>query len=162
MHFLLVCSILLAPSTPEEFLSELCSNSTGMAGAEFWAVSASIEVQQRLADPDSLYRLLLNKDRLAVDPGPRTAFIDQGETFRVEFGESSWTWTDLNGSVSRKEGLSVVMVTDGEYSWSLIPVLEEGSQNIGNRERLISGIILTFMVMVLAGVLVAWARRRYI
>jgi hypothetical protein len=162
MYMLLACSILLSPSTPEEFLDELCLYSAGEAGAQYWSEHASEEVQRRLADPDSLLILLRNKNQLTVDPGPRTAFEEQGESFRVEFGESSWNWTDMDGNANRKEGLSVVMVTDGRYTWSLIPILEEGSLVIGNRERLISGMMLTFVFLVVAVVLVAWARRRYL
>jgi len=162
MMFFLAFAILLAPATPEEFLIELGRNSSGVRGAEYWSESASGEVQERLTDPDSLLGLLQFMSQLSVDPGPRTAFIEQEGSFRVEFGESQWTWANADGQLSMKKGLSVVIVTDGEYSWAELPVLERGSFNIGTRERLISGIMLTFLFMVVAGVLLAWARRRYL
>lgn len=162
MYLLLVCSLLLAPATPEEFLLELCENSSGTEGAEYWAAHASSSVPLRLADPDTLHAILMNRQQLSVDPGTRTAFTQQDGSFRVEFGQSRWSWTDRNGNTSRRDGLAVVGVTDGNYSWSAIPALEEGSFRMGDKERLISGIMLTFLLMVLAAVLIAWARRRYL
>lgn len=162
MYLLLVCSLLLAPATPEEFLLELCENSSGTEGAEYWASHASSSVPLRLADPDTLHAILMNRQQLSAEPGPRTAFTQQDGSFRVEFGESRWSWTDRNGNQSRKDGLTVVLVTDGNYSWSAIPALEEGSFMMGDKERLISGIMLTFLLMILTAVLIAWARRRYL
>lgn len=162
MYLLLACSLILTPSTPEEFLLELCENSSGREGAEYWSAHASDEVQRRLADPDSLQVILDDRQELSVDPGSRTAFVQEGDFFRVEFGQSSWTWRDLSGNTNRREGLTVVLVSRGNYSWSSVPVLEQTSLRIGNRERLMSGLILTFLLLVAAVVLVAWARRRYL
>lgn len=162
MYLLLVCSLLLAPATPEDFLLELCGNSSGTEGAEYWANHASSSVPLRLANTDTLHAILMNRQQLSVDPGPRTAFVQQNGSFRVEFGQSRWSWTDRNENQSRRDGLAVVLVTDGNYTWSAIPALDEGSFMMGDRERLISGIMLTFLLMILAAVLIAWARRRYL
>ncbi|OPL19051.1 MAG: hypothetical protein AVO35_12645 [Candidatus Aegiribacteria sp. MLS_C] len=162
MYLFLACSLILTPSTPEEFLLELCENSSGRDGAEYWSEHASDEVQRRLADPDSLQVILDDRHELSVDPGPRTAFVQEGDNFRIEFGRSSWTWRDLSGETNRKEGVTVVLVISGEYSWSSLPVLEQTSLRIGNRERLMSGLILTFLLLTAAVVLVAWAKRRYL
>lgn len=162
MFVLMICALILTPSTPEEFLDELCINSSGPEGAEYWAGHAYEEVQYRLSHSDSLRFRLDRMRELSVDPGPRTAFIEEGDHFRIEFGQSEWTWYDPDGNVNRKEGLTVVMVTDGDYSWFEIPVLEEGSLRIGNRERLMSGMLLTFLLLVTSVVLVAWAKRRYL
>lgn len=162
MHLLLVCALLLAPATPEEFLVDLCENSSGAEGAAYWASHASSSVSRRLTDPDTLRAILTNRQQLSVEPGPRTAFTQQNGSFRVEFEESRWSWTDRIGNQSRRDGLAVVLVTDGNYSWTAIPALEEGSFMMGKKERLISGIMLTFLLMILAAVLIAWARRRYL
>ena len=162
MLFIVICAILLTPSTPEEFLHELCENSSGMEGAEFWSSHASIEVQSALADPDSLVILLGRMQELTVNTGRRTAFEESDDAFRIEFGESIWTWIDSYGNLNRKEGLSVIICSQGNYMWYKIPVLESGSISVGNRERLISGILVTFLMMISVFVFLTWAKRRYL
>ena len=162
MLFVLICSILLTPSTPEGFLNELCENSSGMEGAEFWSSYASVEVQSALADPDSLAKLLGAMQELSVVTGTRTAFEASEDTFRIEFGESIWTWIDQGGNLHRKEGLSVIICSQGNYSWSAIPVLESGSISVGKKEKLISGIMITFLVLISTVVFLACVKRRYL
>ncbi len=162
MIFMLICTILLTPSTPEDFLYELCENSSGMEGADFWSSHASVEVQSALADPDSLAKILGGIRELTVNAGRRTAFAESGDTFRIEFGESRWTWTDSDGSLNRKEGLSVVISSRGNYTWSDIPVLAAGSISIGRKEKLITGVLITFLVLISAFILLIWAKRRYL
>jgi hypothetical protein len=88
MIFMLICSILLTASTPEDFLMELCENSSGIEGAEFWYFHADSEVQFTLNDPDSLAQILGRMQELSVNTGARTAFQDSGNSFKIEFGES--------------------------------------------------------------------------
>lgn len=162
MPFLLICSILLTVSTPEDFLMELCDNSTGMEGAEFWASHASSEVQPTLGDPDSLAQLLYGMLELSVNTGERTAFQDRGSTFKIEFGESRWTWLDSGGNFHRKDGLSIVVCSQGNYTWSEIPVLTSGSISISKNEKIISGIMITFLILVFALILLIWVKRKYL
>jgi hypothetical protein len=162
MGIILMLSLILTPSTPEEFLVDLCNNSTGAAGAEYWADCASEEVFPTLAEPDSLIDLLRDKDQLTVDPGQRTSFSEENGVFRIEFGDSKWTWIDITGNAVSRKGSSVVLVINGEYYWSKLPVLETSSYRLDSRESLMSGIVLTFIVMVVAMVLILWARRRYV
>lgn len=162
MLSLMIFSILLTPSTPESFLHELCENSSGMEGADFWSSHASMEVQSALADPDSLVIILGRMQELTVNTGPRTAFEESDNAFRIEFGESIWTWIDSGGDLNRKEGLSVIICSQGNYTWSKIPVLELGSISIGRNERLISGILITFLLLISTFVFLIWAKRRYL
>ncbi|MEN8209715.1 MAG: hypothetical protein ABFR50_10755 [Candidatus Fermentibacteria bacterium] len=162
MLSIMICTILMTPSTPEAFMHELCGNSCGMEGAEFWSSHASSEVHSALADPDSLSIILGKMQELTVDPGARTAFETYDSTFRIEFGESIWTWTDSNGGLNRIEGLTTVVCSRGIYSWSEIPALLTGSVNIGRKERLISGILITFLMLISAFVFLIWAKRRYL
>ncbi len=162
MLSLMILSILLTPSTPEGFLDELCENSSGMEGAEFWSSHASIEVQSALADPDSLVIILGRMQELTVNTGPRTAFEESDNTFRIEFGESIWTWIGPQGDLNRKEGLSVIICAQGNYTWLKIPVLESGSISVGGKERLISGILITFFLLISTFVFLIWAKRRYL
>ncbi len=162
MLSIIICAILLTPSTPEGFLDELCENSTGMEGAEFWSTHASMEVQSALADPDSLVIILDGMQELTVSTGTRTAFEESENAFRIEFGESSWTWTDSNGSLHRIKGLTVVVCVQGNYTWSEIPVISSRSVSVGNRERLISGILITFLVLISTLIFLTWAKRRYL
>ena len=160
MIFMLICSILLTASTPEQFLMELCENSTGTEGAEFWYSRADSEVQSTLNDPDSLAQLLHGMLELSVTPGSRTAFQDRGGRFIIEFGESRWTWHDSNGNLHRKDGLSIVVCSRGNYMWSEIPVLTSGSISIGKKEKLISGIMITFLILIFAFIFIIWAKRK--
>ncbi len=163
MLFVLICSIILTPSTPEEFLYELCENSNGIEGAEFWSSHASIEVQSALADTDSLLKILVGMRELTVNTGTRTAFVEGDDSFRIEFGESMWTWIDSDDNLNRKEGLSVIIFSLGNYTWSEIPVLAStGSISIGRREKLITGVFLTFMVLITTFIILIWAKRRYL
>jgi len=162
MLFILICAILMTPSTPEEFLHELCENSSGMAGAEFWSTHASMEVQSALADPDSLVIILGGMQELTVRTGTRTAFEESDNAFRIEFGESIWTWIDSYDNLNRKKGLSVIICSQGNYKWLIIPVLESGSVRVGNREKLITGILVTFLMMISVFVFLTWAKRRYL
>lgn len=159
---MLICAILLDPSTPEDFLYELCENSSGMEGAEFWSSHASMEVQSALADPDSLVTILGGMRELTVNTGTRTAFDESENMFRIEFGESIWTWIDSDDNLHRKKGLSVVICSRGDYTWSDIPVLSTRSISIGRKEKLITGILITFLVLISTFILLVWARRRYL
>lgn len=154
--------ILISASSPEEFLQELCDNSSGPQGAEFWADHASESVQYGLSDADSLLQLLSNKQRLSVIPGTRTAFETRETTFVIEYGRSSWTWVDGEGGIHRSEGLTVVECTDGDYGWREIPLLNSGSVRVGETEKLVSGFILTMLVLLFATILISWAKRRYL
>ena len=162
MLFILICSILLTSSTPEDFLNELCENSSGMEGAEFWASHASMEVQSTFADPDSLANILWGIRELTVNTGMRTAFDERNNTFRIEFGESVWTWIDSDGNLNRKRGLSIVICSQGNYTWSEIPVLTSGSVSIGRKEKLITGIMITFLLGIATFIFLIWAKRRYL
>lgn len=162
MIFMFICSILLTASTPEEFLMELCENSTGIEGAEFWYFHADSEVQSTLNDPDSLSQLLYGMQELSVNTGARTAFQDRGGIFIIEFGESKWTWLDSNGNLHKKDGLSIVICSRGNYMWSEIPVLTSGSISIGKKEKFISGIMITFLILTFAFILMIWAKRKYL
>jgi hypothetical protein len=162
MLFIMICTILLTPSTPEDFIIELCENSSGMEGAEFWSSHASTEVQSALTDPDSLVMLLSGMQDLNVSTGIRTEFEESENAFRIEFGESNWTWTDLNGSLHSITGLTVVVCSQGNYTWSEIPVLSSRSISVGRRERLILGILITFLLMISTFVFIVWAKRRYL
>jgi len=164
MHvlLLLVLSILLTPSTPEDFLNELCVNSSGTEGAEYWASHASSEVQYALRDQDSLAIFLGDIRELSVNTGIRTAFEDRGNTFRIEFGESRWSWHDSDGNYHRIDGSSVVICSQGSYAWSELPVFASGQISIGRKEKLISGIMITFLILTFALILLVWANRRYL
>jgi len=162
MLFLLITSILMTASTPEEFLVELCDNREGPEGAEFWASHASSSVRFAYSDPDSLAIILHEMIDLEVTAGTRTAFESNGDTFRIEFGESRWIWTDRDGNQHMKEGLTVVTCAGGIYSWSEIPVLSRGSISVGKRETLLTGMIMTFMIIIFTVVLLMWAKRRYL
>lgn len=159
---ILLCVLALTPSTPEEFLRELCINSRGTAGAEYWSEHASSEVTDLLSDPDTLLTLLENMEDLSVEPGPRTDFGKEGDVFRVEFGESRWTWRDSHGNTGHARGLTVVTVTEGKFKWVKLPALEHSAATIGIREKLISGVFLSFMLILSALLAVAWARRKYL
>ena len=162
MLSIMICAILLNPSTPEDFLHELCENSSGMEGAEFWSSYASTEVQSVLTDPDSLVMILSGMQDLTVSTGTRTAFEERENAFRIEFGESNWTWIDSNSSLHRITGLTVVVCSLGNYTWSKIPILSSRSVSVGRKERLISGIMITFLLMISTLILLIWARRRYL
>jgi hypothetical protein len=162
MNIVLLVSILLSPSNPEDFLNELCINSIGQEGAEYWSTHAHSAVPDAMASADSLFRFLQDRNQLAVDPGPRTAFVEEDNGFRVEFAQSEWTWTDESGNSAKKDGLSIVYVINGGYYWAELPLSDSGSLIMGTKESLISGIMLTFLLMIVAGVLVAWARRRFV
>jgi len=162
MLFLLLCSIVLTPSTPEEFLAELCENSTGQEGAEFWSSCASPEVQSDRSSPDSLAQILEGMNDLSVITGSRTLFQDRGNDFIIEFGESKWTWTDSTGNLNTKQGLSVLICTNGRYTWSEIPVLTSRSVSFGQKEQMIAGILGTFLVLIFTFVILIWAKRRYL
>ncbi len=141
---------------------ELCENSSGIEGAEYWSSHASPDVRSSLPDTDSLAAFLDHRRELSVIAGPRTAFHDRGNTFRIEFGESEWNWTDSTNNLNRKQGLSVVICTSGSYTWSEIPVFNSGSICIGTKEQLVAGIIITILVVSFALVLLIWAKRRYL
>ena len=162
MLSIMICAILLTPSTPEGFIHELCENSSGMEGAEFWSTHASMEVQSAHADPDSLVRILDRMQELTVNTGTRTAFEESENEFRIEFGESEWTWIDSNGSLHRIKGLTVVVCSQGNYTWSEIPILALRSVSVSIRERLISGVLITLLVLISTLVYITWAKRRYL
>ena len=162
MLLIMICTILLTPSTPEGFIHELCENSSGIEGAEFWSSYASTEVQSVLTDPDSLVIILSGIQDLTVSTGTRTAFEESENAFRIEFGESNWTWIDSNGSLHRITGLTVVVCSLGNYTWSKIPILSSRSVSVGRRERLISGILITFILMISTLVFLVWLKRRYL
>lgn len=162
MLLIMICSLLLTPSTPEDFIHELCENSSGLDGAEFWSSYASTEVQSALTDPDSLVVLLSGMQDLSVSTGARTAFEESENAFRIQFGESNWTWIDSNGSLHRITGLTVVVCSLGNYTWSKIPVLSSKSVSVGRKERLIFGILITFLLMISTLVFLVWLRRRYL
>ncbi|MCD4847882.1 MAG: hypothetical protein K8R76_06800 [Candidatus Aegiribacteria sp.] len=153
---------LLSASTPEEFLHELCDNQMGTDGAIFWSTHASAEVPDRYANPDSLLLFLADKEELSVNPGSRTNFLSIGETFRIEFGKSYWTWIDQEGSRHRTEGLAVIECTRGNYTWVQIPVLSSRSVSAGKKQKLISGILITILILVFTAISVGWAKRRYL
>ena len=156
----LLCSIFLTPSTPEDFLMELCENTSAIEGTEFWISHASSDVQPSLADPQFLRQILSGMQELSVNTGIRTAFHDRGNTFIIEFGESRWTWHDSNGNLHRKDGLSIVVCSRGNYMLSEIPVLTSGSISIGKKEKLISGIMITFLILIFAFIFIIWAKRK--
>ncbi|RKZ09425.1 hypothetical protein DRQ25_06460 [Candidatus Fermentibacteria bacterium] len=162
MLSIMICTILLTPSTPEGFVQELCENSIGIEGAQFWSSYASTQVQSALSDPDSLVMILNEMQDLTVSTGIRTAFEDNENAFRIEFGESEWTWIDSNGSLHRITGLTVVVCSLGNYTWLEIPVLSSRSVSVGRKERLISGILITFMLMISTLVFLVWLKRRYL
>lgn len=153
---------LLSASTPEEFLNELCEHRIGTDGATFWSTHASAEVPDRFANPDSLLLLLADKEGLSVNPGSRTNFLSIDETFRIEFGESYWTWTDQEGSRHRTKGLAVIDCTRGNYTWVQIPVLTSRSVSAGRKQKLISGLLITILILVFTAISVGWAKRRYL
>jgi len=162
MLFLMIFSIILTPSSPEDLLNELCENSRGMNGAEFWSAHASDEVQSSQSDPDSLLQILDGMHDLTVAAGDRTSFEDRGNSFRIEFGNSVWTWFDENGRLNRTEGMAIVLCNTGTYSWMEIPVLTSGSISIGPKERIVSGIMVTILVLIFASILLVWAKRRFL
>jgi len=162
MLSIMICTILLIPSTPEGFIQELCENSSGIEGAQFWSSYASTQVQSALTDPDSLLMILSGMQDLTVNIGIRTAFEESENAFRIEFGESKWTWIDSNGSLHRITGLTVVVCSLGNYTWSKIPILSSRSISVGRKERLISGILITFMLMISTLVFLVWLKRRYL
>ncbi len=153
---------LLSVSTPEEFLQELCDNRIGIDGAIFWATHASAEVPNKYANPDSLLLLLTDKEGLSVNPGSRTNFLNIDETFRIEFEESCWTWTDKEGARHRTEGLAIIECTRGNFTWVQIPVLTCGSVSAGKKEKLVSGLLITILILVFTVISVSWAKRRYL
>ncbi len=160
--FLLIFSIILTPATPEDFLNELCVNSRGTEGAGYWASHASSEVQNALHNPDSLAAFLGGMRELSVNPGARTDFEDRGNTFLIEFGESRWTWKDSDGNYHRIDGPSIVICSQGSYAWSKLPVFSSGHVSIGRKEKLVSGIMITFLILTFALILLIWANRRYL
>ena len=162
MLFLLTLSVMMTVSTPEEFLTELCDSSSGPEGIEYWVDHASASVNPLVANPDSLSIILGTMQELNVIPGDRTLFESDGDTFRIEFGGSKWTWTDRHGNQYMREGLTVVLCTGGIYSWSKIPALDEVSASVGKREKLITGVILTFILIIFAFIILMWAKRRYL
>lgn len=162
MWISLFIAFLLSVSTPEEFLQELCEHRTGTEGAIFWSTHASSEVPEKHTNPDSLLLLLADKDDLSVNPGSRTSFLNFDETFRIEFGESYWTWIDQEGSRHRTEGLTVIECTRGNYTWVQIPVLSSGSVSAGRKQKLVSGVIITILILVFTAIFVGWAKRRYL
>lgn len=161
MLFLLLATVLTSPSTPEEFLNELCVNASGEEGLEFWISSASENAVFPFGQPDSMRSILENMEDLSVEPGHRTSFMDLGNTFVIEFEESRWTWNDSQGNANRKVGLAIVRCENGNYSWTELPVLDTKSFSLGMKERLIAGLMVTVMVLVFGSILVAWASRRY-
>lgn len=161
MLFLLIAAVLTSPSTPEEFLSALCDSTRGQEGLEYWISSASEDAVFPHGEPDSMRSILENMKDLTVEPGHRTSFMDLGNTFVIEFGDSRWTWTDPQGNVNRKVGLATVRCENGDYSWTVLPVLDTKSFSLGMKERLIAGLMVTVLVLVFGSILVAWASRRY-
>ena len=162
MLLIMICSILLAPSTPEGFIHEMCENSSGIEGAEFWSSCASMEVHSTLTDPDSLVKILSGMQDLTVSTGTRTAFEESESAFRIEFGESSWTWIDPNNRLHRVTGLTVVVCSLGDYTWSKIPILSSRSVSVGGKERLVLGILITFLLFISTLVFLVWVKRRYL
>ena len=158
----LLIVFLLSVSTPEEFLQELCEHRIGTDGSTFWSTHASAEVPNRYSNPDSLLLLLADKEGLSVNSGPRTSFQSINETFRIEFGESYWTWTDHEGARCRTEGLSVIECTRGLYTWVQIPVLTSRSVSAGKTEKLVSGLLITILFLLFTAIAVGWAKRRYL
>ncbi|MBD3277491.1 MAG: hypothetical protein GF388_04250 [Candidatus Aegiribacteria sp.] len=161
MVFLLLAAVLTSPSTPEEFLSELCDSSRGQEGLEYWISTASEDAVFPYGEPDSMRSILNNMEDLTVEPGDRTSFMDMGNIFVIEFGDSRWTWIDPRGNVNRKLGLATVRCENGSYSWTVLPVLDTKSFSLGMKERLIAGLMVTVLVLVFGAILVAWASRRY-
>ena len=153
---------LLSASTPEEFLQELCEHRIGTDGAIFWSTHASAEVPDTYANPDSLLLLLADKEGLSVNPGSRTNFLNIDESFRIEFRESCWTWADQEGALHRTEGLAVIECTQGNYTWVQIPVLSSRSVSAGREQKLISGVLITILILIFTAISVGWAKRRYL
>ncbi len=153
---------LLSASTPEEFLQELCENRIGTDGAIFWSTHASAEVSDNYTNSDTLLLLLADKEGLSVNPGSRTSFLSIDETFRIEFGESYWTWTDQEGARHRIEGLAIIECRRGNYTWVQIPVLTSTSISAGRKEKLVSGILITILILIFTAFSLGWAKRRYL
>lgn len=153
---------LLSASTPEEFLQELCENRIGTDGAIFWSTHSSTEVPDSYSNPDSLLLLLADKEGLSVDPGARTSFLSNDETFRIEFGESYWTWADQEGTRHRTKGLAIIECIRGNYSWVKIPILTSPSVSAGRKEKLVSGLLITILILVFMAIFISWAKRRYL
>ncbi len=162
MWISLLIVFLFSASTPEEFLQELCEHRIGTDGAIFWSTHAASEVPDRYANPDSLLLLLADKEELSVNPGSRTNFRNIDETFRIEFGESYWTWTDAEDTRHRTEGLAIIECTRGNYIWVQIPVLSSRSVSAGRKQTLISGFLFTILILVFTAISIAWAKRRYL
>lgn len=153
---------LISAATPEEFLQELCENRMGSDGAIFWSTHASAEVPDNYSDPDSLMLLLADMEGLSVDPGSRTGFLSIDETFRIEFGESYWTWTDREGKHHRTEGLAIIECVRSNYSWIQIPILSGTSVSAGKKEKLVSGFLITILILIFTAISISWAKRRYL
>jgi len=161
MQLILAMALLLNPSTPEEFLDELCLRSN-QRDWEYWSSAAFDDVSPELSDLAFISEHLDERRDLTVDPGPRTDFQDLGSAgFRIEYEESVWTWVDGQGITNSKKGFSAVISNHGDYAWSDLAVLHEGSARMGHRERMVSGILLTFVIMIIGGILLFWAKRRY-
>jgi len=160
---LLLSLLLHRAEGPEEFLQDLCDNRYGPEGALFWA-AASASAEGIRPDADTLAACLAEQlaplADLSVEPGARTLFEETDEGYLIEYAASSWTWTGPDGRVRRAEGPSRILWRDGEYYWLELPVMDrERSAGIGNRERMLSGLLFTAMILGFGVTAVLVARR---
>lgn len=161
ISLLLVLTILSYADSPEDFLYQLCDNRSGTEGALFWSDMASAAVDSLLSHPDTLAMRLSTMRDLSVEPGPRTLFETTENGYRVEFAESAWTWTGDDGRLHRVNGLTGIDWTAEGYRWYRIIFLVSGSVSIGRKERMVTGLLVTVLILVFGAILLGWAKRKY-
>ncbi len=163
MTFLLfVVALLGYPESPVEFLDHLCENRSGPEGAIYWSDMAASCVDTLLSDPDSLGAQLSSRMDLSVEPGIRTLFETTDDGYIVEYGESIWTWTAEDGRLHRINGVTGIEWTAIGYRWIRLPFLVSSiSVSVGRKERLVTAVLFTILILVFGAIAVAWVKRQF-
>jgi len=161
---LFLLALLGYPESPVEFLDHLCENRSGFEGAIYWSDMAASSVDTLLSDPDSLEVQLSLKMDLSVEPGMRTLFETTDSGYIVEYGESVWTWTADDGRLHRLTGVTAIEWTAIGYRWTRLPFLASsgsGSVSVGRKERLVSAVLFTILILVFGAIALAWVKRGF-
>ena len=162
LQMLLAIVVSAFAESPEALLDSLCAHSSGRGAVRYWQSCADPDGTAPPAQADTLRALLATCSDLSVEPG-EDELGETGETFYVLiFPESRWSWTDGERTSRVARGRTEVVFRDGRFYWRNLP-LSAGAEgaNVSSSQRILMGMMFTGAIMVVAFLVLWWAKRRW-
>lgn len=145
--------------TPEDFLQELCDNSSGESSVNFWLENMSPLMEDEKPTPEEVTEMIRHKSSLTIVPG-RIRLLEENQVegyYRIEFPDSEWSWIDENGKVRNSKGSTMIDYLEGKFYLVTTPLSAE--RMIDTSQSVTVALLLTGF-MIFAGVILIFLARK--